>query len=125
MPAISFSDTSFRGKILCGSKRQTVRQERKRPIQAGDILHLFYRQRTAECQKLGITKCLSVAQIEIHECCLYIGGLAHCTAQRMNDFAVADGFENWEQLIEWFKVTEGNPFKGVLIKWEYPLKGVA
>jgi len=120
MPAISFSDADFRIKILDGKKQQTVRNPRKNPIKAGDLLHLFYRQRSPECMKLGIANCLSVADIEIHECCLYIGGLAVCTEQRMHEFAVADGFQDWEKLIQWFKVSEGAPFKGVLIKWKYP-----
>jgi hypothetical protein len=120
MPAISFSSDAFRIKILEGKKRQTIRNPRKNPIKAGDSLHLFYKQRTSECMKLGIASCLSVTDIEIHECCLYIGGLAVCTEQRMHEFAVADGFQDWEGLIQWFKVSEGKPFKGVLIKWEYP-----
>jgi hypothetical protein len=120
MPAISFSSDAFCLKILDGEKRQTIRNPRKHPIKTGDALHLFYRQRTSECMKLGIAKCSYVFNIWFDSYELCIDGDCRYTQSQMNDFAVADGFEDCYQLIEYFKVSEGKPLKGVLIKWEYP-----
>lgn len=54
MPAISFS--LFKEKLLSGEKCQTIRKPRKKPLKVGDVLHMFWKMRTKECEKLGITK---------------------------------------------------------------------
>jgi hypothetical protein len=32
-------------------------------------------------------------------------------------FAIADGFDSWLHMVEWFSNTHGLPFSGVLIQW--------
>jgi hypothetical protein len=51
--------TRFREKIENGTKRQTIRKPRKRPIQVGDKLHLYWKPRTKECELLRVEKCVS------------------------------------------------------------------
>ena len=63
MPALSFS--LMKEKILDGSKRQTVRKFRKRPIKVGDKLFLFWKQRTKECERLKEASCLQEFKIQL------------------------------------------------------------
>jgi type II secretory pathway component PulM len=44
MVALSFS--MFLSKIIDGSKVNTIRQERKRPVKKGDRLQLYWKQRS-------------------------------------------------------------------------------
>lgn len=37
--------------------------------------------------------------------------------KNLDEFAKADGFTDWNDLIEWFSSTHELPFKGALIKW--------
>lgn len=50
MPALNFS--VFREKIENGSKRQTIRLPRKRPIKVGDKLYLYWKMRTKSCRPI-------------------------------------------------------------------------
>ena len=75
--------------------------------------------------KIGTLICKSVSSIEIHEDCFLIdhdtptkgNGKVVCDDSDKEDLAIADGFDNWEQLVEFFEKTHGLPFEGVLIKW--------
>jgi hypothetical protein len=115
MPAISFS--VFREKILDGSKYQTIRKIRNNPIKTGDILYLWWKQRTSEREKLGEAKCNGVMQITIHTNCVTSGDQSITEPSVLERFAIADGFDSWSHMVEWFQNTHGLPFTGVLIKW--------
>ena len=124
MPAISFS--VFKDKILDGSKTQTIRKIRKRPIKLGDTLQLYWQQRTPNRELLLESKCIAISTVEIHDDCFIIdddiptkGSARFCAYSRMmRDFAIADGFNDWEEMLNWLEKTHGLPFSGVLIKWE-------
>jgi len=45
--------TKFKGKLLDGSKKQTIRKPRKNPIKPADKLYIYWKLRTKECKKLG------------------------------------------------------------------------
>ena len=36
----------------------------------------------------------------------------------LDEFARADGFENWQEMAAWFNSRHGLPFTGILIQWE-------
>ena len=57
-PAISFS--IFRDRLLDGTKCQTIRKPRKRPLKMGDKLYVFWKLRTKECERLGTTRVINV-----------------------------------------------------------------
>jgi len=124
MTALSFS--VFKDKILDGSKTQTIRKARKRPIKVGDQLQLYWQQRTKDCELLLSAKCITLATVEIHEDCLMIDwdiptkGNAELFfyAREMNEFATLDGFKDWDAMQDWFGKIHRLPFKGVLIQWE-------
>lgn len=58
MPSLSFS--AFKEKILDGSKCQTIRKPRKRPLKVGDKLYVFWKLRTKDCERLGISKITNI-----------------------------------------------------------------
>lgn len=71
--------------------------------------------------------CTSVRPVEIyrygfildgHEC--YPGyGLTFQLEDRDGDFARADGFESFSDMVDFFGKQYGLPFKGQLIEWDY------
>jgi hypothetical protein len=123
MAGLSFS--VFKNKILNGSKRQTIRGIRKHPIKEGEKLFLWWKQRSPHREKLGEAKCIKVLEIKIFkdevrvkdESLLYRSA-TYSTSESLNKFAIADGFNNWQELVEFFESTHGLPFTGVLIQWD-------
>jgi len=116
MPALSFS--VFKDKILSGAKRQTIRSVRKHPVKENDTLYMYWKQRSPkEKEKLGESTCIKIAPITITELgvsCEDIEVRYHC----LDLFAIADGFDNWDEMRDFFNKTHGLPFTGVLIKWD-------
>lgn len=122
MAGLSFS--VFKDKVLSGAKRQTIRGKRKHPIKEGERLYLWWKQRTSEREKLGEADCELVLDIVIEK-----GGYLirdphdkmtrefYSNTDSRDAFAIADGFDNWQQLEEFFERTHGLPFEGVLIQW--------
>jgi len=58
MPMLAF--TKFRDKLLSGEKTQTIRLHRKHPIKLGEILYIYWRLRTKQCEKLFEAHCTSM-----------------------------------------------------------------
>jgi hypothetical protein len=116
MAGISFS--VFREQILSGAKCQTIRAVRKDPIKVGETLYLWWKQRSPQREKLGEATCVKTYDVEIHrEYLITHQDNRWQTIQYLNSFAKDDGFNNWQELVEFFENTHGLPFKGVLIKW--------
>lgn len=115
MSGISFS--IFREQILSGAKRQTIRAVRKNPIREGETLYMWWKQRSPQREKLGEATCTKVAPITITELgasCEDIGVRYHC----LDLFAQADGFDDWDEMRDFFENAHGLPFDGVLIQWD-------
>ena len=64
MPLLGF--TTFKDKLLDGTKKQTVRKLRKHPIKVGDKLYLYWHLRQKDCEKLGEGVCTFSHKIWIH-----------------------------------------------------------
>ena len=116
MAGISFS--VFKDKILSGAKRQTIRAVRKHPIKEGELLYMWWKQRSPECEKLGEAICSRATPIEITKNNFTLPYIFASTIPVLNAFAIADGFDNWQKLVEFFDDVHGLPFVGVLIEWD-------
>ncbi|MCW1885533.1 hypothetical protein OKA04_12405 [Luteolibacter flavescens] len=57
--------------------------------------------------------------IEIYGDSIQLAGRRLSSTER-EEFAVADGFETWEDMAGWFRETHGFPFEGMLICWGDP-----
>lgn len=119
MPALNFQK-KFAPDVKSGKKKQTIRLKRKNPIKEGDTLYLYTGMRTKSCEKLREVKCDGVLDFKI-----YGDGLTFEIGQTpvhhndsMNRIAIADGFKDWREMVQWFSKTHGLPFEGDLILWK-------
>ena len=113
----------FAAKVASGDKQQTIRPQRAHPIKVGEALSLRkweglpYRSRQVELVR---AVCVRTTPIEILSHSVILDTNDNLT-DRLQDFAIADGFESWGHMRDWFDETHGLPFVGVLIKWELQL----
>jgi len=143
MAALSFKG-SFVDRILDGTKTQTIRNYRKYPLRVGETLYLYYGLRTKNSKKLKDATCKAIYHIIIDKDSVLIfyrgaeltqpseggGTKAQLAGERvakviktqkeLDEFAYADGFENWATMKRWWSLTHGDdcfPFTGQLIMW--------
>jgi len=118
MPLVSFS--LFMDKILSGAKRHTIRAPRKIPIKVGDKLYMWWKSRSPQREKLGEANCIKTTPITIQKtnAILTYPDSGDYEIVHLDKFAQADGFDNWQQMIEFFENTHGLPFTGDLIEWD-------
>lgn len=114
MPAINFKK-EFAPAVEAGTKLQTIRQARKRPIKVGDTVYLYTGMRTSGCRKLGEGTVESVEKVYIIDRFNIVMGCEHI--KDSHAFALADGFKNEEDFYAFFQDHYGLPFEGMLIKW--------
>jgi len=137
MPSLSFKkefapgilamlDKQYAKRTGVEPKGTTIRATRKRPIRKGDKLFLFSGLRTKYCKKLGETICKKTEEIIITEdesiikilreisVSITVNGisLGETEAQKI---ATCDGFEDWSQMVTWFRKNHGLPFSGQII----------
>lgn len=127
MPVILFNHY-FAARVADGTKRQTIRRPRKRPIRVGQVLSLRewegapYRSKQVHL-RYGVCTAVEPVLIDTfwHPAWplrIEVGGvrLAPCGVRR---FAEADGFDSPEDMEQWWFDVHGLPFEGELIQW-YP-----
>lgn len=130
----------FAPPIQVGTKGSTIRPEPKRqqdwPM-VGDILDARMwtdkPYRSAQI-RLGTFPITGVRVVDIHESEIRVGAnesrvqnlerLILADTPEGEAFATREGFENWSEMIEWFRATHGLPFRGVLIEWLFDIKPV-
>jgi len=108
----------FAPRVRDGTKTQTDRPPRKRPVKVGDRLSLRMwtgRPYRSKQQVLREAVCVGVDPVRIATNGIARGefffSLPHA-------FARADGFADWPDMRDWFQVTHGLPFEGVVISWK-------
>lgn len=123
MVAYSFKK-HFAAPILAGTKRQTLRNDRKRHARAGETLQLYTGMRTKHCQLVGTATCLGVTRIRLDfeegRVESFETGLAVTRLEDLDAFAQFDGFTDWRALERFWRkehpdVTEA--WEGVRIQW--------
>ncbi len=122
---ILFQDR-FARLVERGVKRQTIRPHRKRPIRVGDRLSLRRWSGKAYRSKQVVLRegvCKEVWPINIFDTApptvshrkkdgyLYSPYQSHILARD-------DGFDDFHQMVVWFRENYGLPFHGELILWE-------
>jgi hypothetical protein len=123
-----------------GGKRQSIRNFRKRPLKVGETLYLYYGMRTKWCTKLGVSSVQSRQVIVISETGIIIYDEmpdrknAKCspllkmarlydTKAKLNRFARADGFKDFEDMKAFWRSEHGKkkkkvfPYIGSFYKW--------
>lgn len=123
MVAYSFKQR-FAAPIKAGTKRQTIRADRKRHALPGERLQLYTGMRTKHCKLIGRAECLDVAKITIlfndadpEAEGIILPGFGFPGG--LDGFAIADGFASWAELKKFWR--ENHPgiddFDGTLIMW--------
>lgn len=109
------------------AKRQTIRAlGKRRHVRPGETLQLYTAMRTKQCKKIGEAKCTAVRDIVITFGKLSgvsVGGSdepqAHFQGGGLDIFAQRDGFENWNEMVQFWDKEHGlSVFIGKLIEWE-------
>lgn len=118
MTALNFQ-SRFADAVASGRKTQTVRapwKDGRIPFREGKHLQLYTGMRTKQCRRLGDAICTGVSVVRIDHWTMQINSYQQ-SIPAANRFAVDDGFENFDQMVTWFRETHGIPFNGYLIKW--------
>lgn len=111
--------TRFVPMVLSGRKRHTVRPTPKRMPEAGDMIDLRewtgkpYRSKQ---RRVLLAPIEIVRPIDITETSIAILSFP----EPCEDFAMADGFESFSEMLEWFLETHDLPFSGIVIYWTPP-----
>ena len=120
----------FAERVKDGTKPNTIRKVRKKnPIKVGDVLSHRQWSGTRAYEPgstqivLRVETCIRVTPIRIEETRCKFGTLRLDRIGR-DLLAKKDGFENWSDLVDWFKQTHGLPFDGVFIEWSITENGV-
>jgi hypothetical protein len=125
MPSLNF--TKFVDKVENGSKTQTIRAIRKRPIKVGDTLHLFTGQRHPGCRRLSPPEgvvCTAVNTINIMGDPFSLAIIA-VDGRELNssdtiDLALRDGFDSAGDFRRFFIGEKRETrFHGQLIRWKW------
>lgn len=122
MVAYSFK-RQFCEPIVAGTKRHTIRNDRKRHARPGEQLQLYYGMRTTSCKLLGRATCNFVAPIRLlfwgREGVIIVGMPDIVGAGPLDTFARTDGFADWDELKGfWLDVHQVvDEYEGVIIKW--------
>ena len=126
---LSFSEDRFKERILGGVKIHTIRTDRTERWKKGQKIH-FWRgnprntKATPKPHEFHTGNCSSVQKIEMKwgEDTVYdlevIVDNRQLTQVEVEEIALADGFDDAQQMYEWFTDNvETNSFKGRLIHW--------
>jgi hypothetical protein len=127
MTAFNFKPR-FVPKIIDRTKTQTVRAERKdgwRPEPGTDV-QLYTGLRTSRTKLIGKAKLISITSIQIDWAHSWVDLTKNGKQTRidcwkpgpLNEFARADGFENWEAFWTFFRVIHPDDiFTGFVVTW--------
>lgn len=118
----------FAPLVKAGTKRQTIRPTPKRMPQSGDVIDCRewtgapYRspqRRLIEAPIVSVLLVRITSEAVITESYEVVSWMNKPRGMR-DEFARADGFDSFEQMVQWFKKEHGLPFTGILIKWAPP-----
>lgn len=130
MVALNFK-TVFADDIELGRKTRTIRKIRARgnPV-AGCALQLYTKLRSKSAEKLRDATCTQVRPVLIDHTGVTLNGRALWAGDAPayqggpdpenydGDFARADGFDAFGDMVEFFEKQYGLPFEGQLIEWK-------
>lgn len=116
----------FEAPIMAGTKRHTIREERKHPDKPGDTMHLYVGLRHVGARLLFRAPCVKVEKISIAggwdalsgdflgEIC--IDGV-RLDRDELEQLAKCDGFESHAEMMEFWRGRL--PFVGRIYHWDF------
>ena len=119
MVAYSFK-AQFRAPILTGTKRQTIRADRKRHARPGEQVQLYTGMRTRGCSLIGTAVCAIVLPVRVGVRDRFVAiGSNFILPDALDGFARDDGFADWLAMAAFWRAEHPDQhwFIGVLIAW--------
>lgn len=110
----------FVDPILVGTKRNTIRQNPKRPPKVGEKRSLRYwsgKPYNSKQVPFAVVEITAVVPVIIHEDGPIYDGVPLCWGER-DTFAQHDGFKDWPEMREHFQNAYRLPVSGLLYRWE-------
>ncbi len=127
MPALSFSCENKKQAIVNKECSQTIRPPRKNPIEKGDRLYIYWKQRVPKNKKdhhkigEGITTdTYPLKFIKAGTDMMYVDFFI--SSETIIDLAQKDGFNTHNDMINWFKNKYGRKLFNIdfkIIRWEW------
>jgi hypothetical protein len=115
MVAFNFQE-QFVDDVTSGRKTQTIRQKAR--AREGDMLQLYTGQRTKSCRKIADAICLGSTYIGMTEYGVTFGDKSPFPSY-IDEFARADGFENYAAMWKWFSERyKTQSFTGYITRWK-------
>lgn len=114
----------FVPQIRRGTKRSTIRPERKVPHQIGDVLDLRCwegRPYWSKQKHVAYAEVIAYHPITIHREGFEIDGVFTPRPQDLERLAKLDGFRSWSALVAWFSKRYDLPFRGFFTEWREPV----
>lgn len=112
--------SQFARAIETGSKKQTIRRQRKHPIRVGDRLQLYTGLQTPKTRLIKSVICVKITPIEVYPNEIVLNGEPLAPRERA-EFVRRDGFQSESEFFDFFKSTypifETEPFFGEVIEW--------
>jgi hypothetical protein len=109
----------FAPLVVSGEKCQTVRPTPKRMPSPGDRISLrMWRGKPYRSEQRVLRDAIveAVLPVKMNAAAVTVSGYVLFGDEEWA-FARADGFSTPQAMFDWFNVTHGLPFEGVLIKW--------
>lgn len=102
---VAFNFTVFIDKVESGEKRRTIRLKRR--CEPGARLQLYQGMMHKGCRKLRDAICTAVTKLEIGDTGVFVGDFAgaYLTGHQADEFAVLDGFRDYEHMAGWSRET--------------------
>ena len=119
-PTVKMISEEFVAPVLAGTKLVTIRPERHRPHQIGDVLDLrvwtgkAYRSRQ---RHVCFVEVIDYAQILLRTEGFELDRVFTPRPADLAKLAVEDGFADWNAMIEWFARRYVLPFSGFMTRW--------
>lgn len=98
----------FRNMILSGEKRQSIRRVGKRSFRVGERLAMYSGLRTKYCKRIGESKITAIKVLEFEKNGTLLLDGRILDRQSREDFAKADGFISFDNMIGWFEKEYGD-----------------
>lgn len=116
----------FEAPIRAGIKPHTMRNERTGRVphvRPGQEMQLYTAMRTKYCRLIGCAICAVVTPVRIHfgiDRVKIQGRPVIKGREALNDFAVTDGFSDWDDLCDFWNEEHSGivDWSGVLIEWK-------
>ena len=126
---VAFNFTVFVDKVEARTKRMTIRKTAR--AKPGDKLQLYTGMRTKACRKLvdEDATCEAVFPIRLGSDGIVLSPDHPWHENRrkiesgdplIDEWARADGFDDWPAMRDWFAEKYGLPFTGYAHVWEWP-----